>query len=453
MHLNSHSLLLCAWVMVVHAGIILAENPRPATPTAELLFPDLVFEVGDDGSLQRRFTELRCADMGHIWGRMLKEASVRRQLELLGYQERDLLAAARSAARSPGGDPAKYRAAVQSILLPHQLDELKQLIGRYRCLASGVMRQLEASEAFPTTSLTPNEIQRVGNSLAKLTKKYHATSERELRVFDIEVRKGMTRGQLEAVHSLIGERKVLHGPFLDFAILRLETVADRRPNRLNLGLKESAAVLGRSTHYRLTISGQLQPTRSDTPIDFFAAFRNGIDRAGLSLNAEQQDLLADFEKNLVAEVSRESKRVYRLLTEEKLAIAEAKDILNSIAKRQINRTLSIFDAVMSRQQQNRIDEYVFQRDLAQRGMLPILVEGRRIPISDDQKQALLDIIERKLKRFRELTHEVETEIWDAVKYGLSAGHRISWTEAYGDGVLDSLPVSPALLLFRSTSVE
>jgi uncharacterized protein YajQ (UPF0234 family) len=50
----------------------------------------------------------------------------------------------------------------------------------------------------------------------------------------------------------------------------------------------------------------------------------------------------DFEKNLVAEISSKSKRIYRLLTEEELTLDEAKEILTGVAKREINRTVNVF---------------------------------------------------------------------------------------------------------------
>jgi len=380
---------------------------------------------------------------------MLKEGAVRKELEVLDDQEHALLAAARASE----GDPAGYREAVEGILLPHQLDELRQLIGRYHCLASGVMRQFDTGDAFAVDPPTPGEVQRVRASLVEVAKTYYAANARELHALDSEVRKTLTRRQLQAVNAMIGDRKILDAPFLDFAILRLETIADRRPDRLNLDLNESAAVLGRSTQFQLAVTGQLQPSKNETPMHFFAAFRNGITRAGLRLDADQRELLADFEKNLISEVAGKSMRVYRLLTEQKLTLDEAKDILTSVATREINMTVSVFDTLLSHEQQDQLDEYVLRRDLAQRGMLPILIEGQRIVISDDQKKTLLDIVERKLAHFRELSRDTETEIWHAVEFGLAPAHRKLWMEAYGDGTLKALPTSPVLLLFRPRAID
>lgn len=447
MHLYRYGLLV--WVVVVCCRPTTAsgEDSGVAGANKELRFPRLIFEVSDDSRLRRQLSEERCSDIGHIWARMLKDASVREELELLDYQERRLSAAARSA----NGDSAKYRAAVKDTLLPHQLDGIRQLIGRYRCLAGGILQQVETGDAFSRPGLTARELQRISDNLAQITKNYYAISARELQVLDLDIRKTLTRAQLQTVSELIGDGRLLEGPFLDFAILRLETIAEGSGDRLDLGLRESAAVLGRSTQYQLAIAGDLRSTKGDTPMHFFAAFRNGINRAGLRLNADQRHLLAEFERNLISEVSSKSKRVYRLLTEEKLTLDGAQDVLNSVAKREINRTVSVFDTLLDREQQNRLDDYVLRRDLAQRGMLPVLVEGRRIAIPDDQKKALTKIIERRLDRFRELTRETETKIWSAVKYSLTPQHRNLWVEAYGDGTLKSLPVSPALLLFRPRS--
>ncbi|MCH7728687.1 MAG: hypothetical protein IH991_19705, partial [Planctomycetes bacterium] len=292
--------------------------------------------------------------------------------------------------------------------------------------------------------VTAEELQRVRDDLEKITKKYYETSERELESLDRETRRTLKPVQLQAIKSLIGDRKVLEGPFLDFAILRLETVTDR----IDVGLKESAAVLGRSTKYELAITGHLQPAKNDSPVHFFAAFRNGINRAGLTLDVDQRDFLADHEKRLMSEVSGKSNQLYQQVIEGKLTVDEAKKTLTHLAKSEISRTVLLFDALLSHKQKDQLDEYVLRRDLLQRGMLPILVEGRRITISEKQKKALVAIVERKLKRFRELTRQTEAEIWRAIKNNLAPERRKLWTEAYGDGTRESLPVSPVLLLFR-----
>jgi hypothetical protein len=419
------------------------EETGPPEP-AEQQIPRLQFHAEENGVWQRRFSESTCSDIGYVWAEMLKDASIRKELELIADQEQQLVAAARSLRN----DLIKYRAEVEEILLPHQIEQMRQIFVRYCCLTTGILQQLEDSHAFPAGTLSGGELQRVRASLTGIAKEYYTRSQRELKILDAEVRKTLTRAHLEAVRSLIGDRLLLEGPFLDFAVLRLETVTGLEPHRLDSDMNEPSAVLGRSTQYELNLAGKLQPAQNDTPVHFFSAFRNGVFRAQLNLTSEQKDLLLDFENSLLAEVSSRSKRVYQLLTDGEVSIEEAKELLNDIAAREVNRTVSAFDTMLTRDQQRRLDAHVLQRDLAQRGMLPILVEGRRIPIADDQQKVLRDIIAQKLKRFRELTRQTETRIWQAVSLSLGSVARQRWTATYGDGTRKALPVSPTLLLYE-----
>ncbi|MBI2479987.1 MAG: hypothetical protein HYV60_15555 [Planctomycetia bacterium] len=445
MQISCDTLLVWILLTCISSPNSFAEQTAPTGAADEILFPRLAFEVIDDGRLQRSLTQERCPDLGHIWARFLRDAAVRKELELLDDQWNEFVEIARSA----DGDAEKYRETVNDVLLPHQLDQLQQLIRRYECLATGVLHQLQTNPAFSLQPVSDQELQRIAVSLDVITRNFHATSEQELKALDLEVRKTLTREQLESIHALIGDHKVLEGPFLDFAILKLQTIADLQSDRLDKHLDAKAAALGRSTKHQLTVNGHLETTKNDTPMHFFAAFRNGITRAGLNLDAEQRDLLRDFEQNLITEVSGKSKRVYRLITEDKLTLDEAKEILTGLAEREINRTVNAFETLLSREQQDQLNRYVQQRELAQRGLLPLLVEGKRAGLSEEQRSKALDIVRQREEQFREITRRTEAEIWDAVKTAIPPRHRASWTQAYGEGAFKSLPTSPILLLYRT----
>lgn len=415
----------------------------PALPKPPILWPHLTLTLLDNGVTTRQTTQVPMADIGVAWMQGLKDASVRKELEVVDEQWSEL----QHWLKTNNRDGKKLREGVEAILLPHQIDQLGRIIERYRCLVTGIHAQLGTSPVFADAPLSEAERAQVKDRLDAVAKRYRERTARELKFFDAEIRRELTSAQLALVKKVNGERRICEAELLDATIAQLSTlVADGTYVDLN----EDSVLLGRSQIYVVQVSGQVTVASNNTPLAFFANATQLFSAANLHLDIDQREVLRAHQTELTNELSKRSKEVYQTIERGEIGLDEAKTTLTMFANVQALRSVGIFDKVLTPDQMARLRQFAHQRDLVQRGLFASLIEGpvcNQLRITEDQKRKLSGLAGKRLPEYRKIAREVEGEIWRTVGPCLSAERRHRWEKHFGADSFVELTACPYLLLY------
>jgi len=274
-------------------------------------------------------------------------------------------------------------------------------------------------------------------------KEFASATERELSLFNAEVRRTLTRKQLELISQNFGkDARMLESQGLDFVLGQMERACFEG----HRGLSPVERALGVSVRLELMPTGRLESAKSGGPDDFLNSFlklgqhpdvglRGDQIRRNLEVQAEVMNRLSPFSVDLFAKFEA------GLMTQEG-AIKEVSDFFD----REISKALPDLLKTLDDKQLKAIRKLALKRQLMQQGVLGVLLNDEAFAVSKAQRQEIVKIVRGKTDHYERLSIECEMKLWDEIPRALEANHRPIWEKMFGKEQFKLLPGSPTLLL-------
>ena len=433
------SLVLCLHLApdgIVGGSAFAQETPARQAGYASHL---VTFEVELDGSLTKVVHESRDPSIAVIWRPFVIDARVQKFLEISAEQRVEIL----KCVQARDGTLAKVEQAVRAQLLPMQMDWLGQVVNRRNCMYDGLVPLLKSKGFFAGDDVTPEELERALSICRARKKEFVATTQRELSLLNAEVRRTLTRQQLELIsHSFGKDSRMLEAQGLDFALGQMERACSERQR----GLSAVERTLGMAVRLELMPAGRLELAESVSPDQFL----NNILKLGqhpeVGLRREQVRRILEVQVDTGRRMSPFSLDVLARLEAGLITEEGAKKEISDFCDREISKALPDLLKSFDEKQIEAMNKLALQRQLMQQGVLGVLLNDEAFALSRAQRQEIVKIVRGKVEGYEDLCIECEMQLWEQIPKALVSKHRPIWEKTFGKEQFKLLPGSPTLLL-------